>query len=562
MQADRRRPRPESSSSAGIHHGHARPVPTVQMGPVGAGQAHCAGRLDMHAESVPAQPPATSRHAGCQCPQARREELRKSEPVGQSRLAEVLGDEVVPRHGGDVAVHHHRGRRLENALGHLRELLGRDRVDLLAEVRGADALAVRGHLSAEILEEDARALEVHVQGGLELVLGARDLVRLEGLAAHGRHLLDEHRRERAHVARGRRAVHEEEARVGVHRVGRGRVEGVGVLVEHVHVQPGEHALARAARGEGGAAAHEHVEHAHGHKVGVLPADALEGEPELSDLRVDNLAVLAACVVCLRSWGRRAARRHRAKGRLRRLHELRVVHAGGGEHHVGRGVIGLHESSEHIRRELAEALGGAHERVPQATACVARSVRLLSHVLQGVVLQLGNIVGVEGLLLRELPFHEVALEGGLSEHLNELLGVGLERGRRVDHLLTPSGCHCLRAKGLDVAHHLEVRRARGAREGHELQHVGGARVGGRLEAGPGVHHHAHIGDRGSMCLADHLEPVCHGRDVRLRSGHQPLWRLLGRLIIEGHVEWHPRDLRELRRAPSHSPEGRGGGHGCP
>mmetsp|Transcript_5085 Transcript_5085/g.17075 ORF Transcript_5085/g.17075 Transcript_5085/m.17075 type:complete len:220 (+) Transcript_5085:3186-3845(+) len=219
----------------------------------------------------------------------------------------------------------------------------------------------------------------------------------------------------------------------------------------------------------------------------------------------------------------------------------MVRAHGGEHHVGRGEVGLHELPEHRGRQLAELARGAHERHAEALPRVGRHVALLRHVLERVGRQVLDLLRVEGLLLVELPLDKGPLEGGLRHHVQHVLDVGLEARHRVGDLLTARRGGRLRAHRLEVAHHLEVRPARRGRERHELQHVGGARVLRGLVARARVDHHAHGGHGRGVRLADHLEAVGQSRHPRDRVWNQALRGRRRGLVVEGHVQGHPWDL---------------------
>ena len=55
-------------------------------------------------------------------------------------------------------------------------------------------------------------------------------------------------------------------------------------VQHIEVQPGEHALARSSRREAAPASHHHVQHTEGDEVRVLVAAALQADHHVSQLR--------------------------------------------------------------------------------------------------------------------------------------------------------------------------------------------------------------------------------------------------------------------------------------
>eukprot|EP00982_Pelagococcus_subviridis_P012140 31147-Pelagococcus_subviridis.AAC.2 len=112
-----------------------------------------------------------------------------------------------------------------------------------------------------------------------------------------------------------------------------------MLVQHARVQTRVHALARAARGEGPAAAHERVEDGHrGGALMILPsARALEREHDVRRGRVAADAVIAADVP---RRDRRLPLRlgERRQQRLREGDELRVRATRGGEHEPRRDVV--------------------------------------------------------------------------------------------------------------------------------------------------------------------------------------------------------------------------------
>mmetsp|Transcript_41329 Transcript_41329/g.96624 ORF Transcript_41329/g.96624 Transcript_41329/m.96624 type:complete len:212 (+) Transcript_41329:179-814(+) len=198
--------------------------------------------------------------------------------------AELTGDLVVPWYGCGVAVDGNRGRCLQHRFGHIDQVRRRDSLDLQHQLLWRRARAVRKYLPPDVLKEDGSALQVHQQRRLELVLGARQLLGGDG-DGHLLHLLADGRHELAHAIGRRRPVHAEDADVVVEGCEDGRRLHEAVPVEDILVEARVHALAGAARAEGGAAAHHGVEHAERHELLALPARRLEREREMCHLVV-------------------------------------------------------------------------------------------------------------------------------------------------------------------------------------------------------------------------------------------------------------------------------------
>eukprot|EP00964_Phaeocystis_antarctica_P154161 scaffold122739_cov63-Phaeocystis_antarctica.AAC.1 len=430
---------------------------------------------------------------------------------------ELARYDVVAGHARRVAVDDDRRRRLQQLGRRLVEVRGGDALDLLHELRGRRPRAIGEHLPPDVLEEDGSALEVHEEGRLELVLRARELEVGDG-AGHLAHLVAERGDQVAHVLGGRGAVDAEETRVVVEGVEDGRALREAVPVEDVLVEPRVHALARPARGEGGAAAHERVEHAQRHQRRVLPADALEGEREMRDRLVRGLAHLAARVRARGAVRRRAAGRL-AEGGLREADQLGVVVARRGEHHpVGHHVV-RRELLQHGGRDGGEVAGRAHGRLAERRAsAVGRGVAHLLQERLRVLLQLLELSLHRGVRLLDLPREELGRESRLRQQTDQLRHRALQRVDLIDGVLTRRERGDRRPQGLAHRHHLELRHGAGALERHVLNQVGGARD--LIEGASRFDVEANRGSRGGEVRRRHLQAVLQGRDLQRGRARAP------------------------------------------
>mmetsp|Transcript_10528 Transcript_10528/g.48353 ORF Transcript_10528/g.48353 Transcript_10528/m.48353 type:complete len:273 (+) Transcript_10528:915-1733(+) len=223
-----------------------------------------------------------------------------------------------------------------------------------------------------------------------------------------------------------------------------------VLVEHPVVEPAVHALARSARAERAAAAHQGVQHSHrGASLLVLPATLeLKGEDDVGEGGVGTDAVVPAHV--RRGRGRRAGARgkHRQQ-RLRGGDQLAVVAAARGEHHARGGVRRLDERGEGVAVEARERGWGRHEGRPEA-AGERDGVRRLHDQMRGVLREARHLLLELSRHVRNLVVRELLVHHRVGEELDSLREVSAEAVHGVRHLFARRGRQQVRADHLSFA----------------------------------------------------------------------------------------------------------------
>ena len=106
-------------------------------------------------------------------------------------LCESLLYDVVSRRVREVTNAGERERSFDHGGGHSLQVGRSDAVHLLSELLGCGVLAVRHDLAADVLQSHCSALQLHVNGRLELILGALQLLVANG-ARHADQFLHQH----------------------------------------------------------------------------------------------------------------------------------------------------------------------------------------------------------------------------------------------------------------------------------------------------------------------------------------------------------------------------------
>lgn len=275
----------------------------------------------------------------------------------------------------------------QDLAGDAAHVVKRQAADVAHHLVDQGHVAVALDLAAEVLQGGELALAVHEERQHQLVFRAQQLCLGDAAAAHvGLHDLGE--LVRGHLGHVLRVVHvardgePKEAGVGV-----GVVEGQAVFHERVLVEHAEeaqeHALARAAGGEGQAAAEELLERGERIQVGREEPRGLERNlhvHELGEVGVARRLVrereLAAGVVRARAARRGVGRAPVAQARGHHGLGARVLHAHHRHHRARRGVEAAVEV-HHVRaRERGHGLGQPIERHAQGVRPVRGRVERL------------------------------------------------------------------------------------------------------------------------------------------------------------------------------------------
>mmetsp|Transcript_6110 Transcript_6110/g.18524 ORF Transcript_6110/g.18524 Transcript_6110/m.18524 type:complete len:442 (+) Transcript_6110:1268-2593(+) len=430
-----------------------------------------------------------------------------------------LSDDVSVQLVAKVADRGKRGLALHHLLHEVGKVLLGHLVEICEIFPNREPLAVKQHLPSDVLADDPLGLEVVQDLGHRGGLGPRELLVCEApvgdgiqLAAQGVHQLrgvPSVKEGRAHPDQPSLVVNGAEVRAVRHPV---------VVVQDVGVEPGVHALARPAGGEGPATAeHGQQDLHHGGSLEVLvPALKLEGEDHVvhvvhgrqQDLPPGVLGGLPKKLGDLR-W----RLRHSRQELLGDGHDLSVLRSRDGEDHVAPGVVVLDVGPEQLGELLvlhvAEGLRWSDQGVAEAARKAGDVHGLLEHGL-GVVLELRGVLEDGPPLLVDLPGVEDGVDDGVHQDLHHLRDGGADPVDGVDHLLPAGAAGDGRSEALNLPRDAECAPIRGGRERQLVQHM--------RQPAPLVHASAldvepNAGGGGVGGLRGDLHAVAHRGDLR-------------------------------------------------
>mmetsp|Transcript_88139 Transcript_88139/g.234015 ORF Transcript_88139/g.234015 Transcript_88139/m.234015 type:complete len:577 (-) Transcript_88139:7-1737(-) len=450
--------------------------------------------------------------------------VRKAMPDKRRSGLECRLHRCVVRHLVGVAVCGDGGLGSKEFLGRCRHLAVRHTVDDLGKVSRRAVPARQQHLGPDVLHHRGRILALPIELALEHGLRLREL-----LLRHAGETLQAREDGTCHLARVgwlANAVDAEEAAVRVRRGERRTGLDTRALLQHLPGKPGRHSGARGG-GDRAATPEDGLQERDRGKLLLPPGGRLEADCEVAEGRRTLKAQITAGV---RGLGL-GARLHGdgvvvRKGAHGPLAELRVLDVHADEDHALRGEMVQHVAPHGLRGEVGHRAVAGQRAVTERVVAVGGLVQELADRSVGILAE--SLRGLLDLLVRglDLPWHEAGEEDvpdhqrddqrhHLAEHLDLVHGLfaaGLAHARGVCPELL---------EGLDGAQVAEVG---GGVVAHHRDHVRDAKVGGVLEAAPGIHEEAKLGHEPLLVHRGDLQAVLQLRELRLRCDQLGLRRV--------------------------------------
>ena len=309
-------------------------------------------------------------------------------------------------------------------------------IDAAEDLGGGHSSAVGEELTANVLGDVGVAIKAHEHGGLEVDLGALDLL-VGGAVDETDEVGHDVPHEVVELVVGSEGVDAEEAAVLVAGVEGG--DGVGELVlGNLLAHLGGNVLTQAG---GAVVGTEHGLHDH-EGEGVLggPAGTLEGQGDVggvvgieSDANV-NAGEDGGIVGGINGTGGGGGKL--AKMGRGQVAKLGVVDGTGtSDDHAGGGVVGVDVVAEVGLGEAADVLLGAEDGAPETGALEGGGVEVVQNELLLLLVDLGHFPKDDVALPLDGGLLELGVEEDVGEDLNGLTNILLEDLGEVDSLLT-------------------------------------------------------------------------------------------------------------------------------